>query len=265
MTGPAFAFDAAAAAFDRHRALPRGVAAVVREAILAALAPSPRPRLLDLGAGTGRFGQAFLAAGDDYVGVDLSFGMLEEFARCSSSGRRRRLVQADGARLPFADAAFDAAMLMHVVSGARRVLALLDEAQRVLRPAGVLILGRTIASPHGVDGRMKERLSALLSDMDASRDASSGREEAEAVLATAASHAERVVAATWPVERSPRGFLERHRTGARFSALPEPVKDEALEKLSEWATKTFGSLDRIFAEEHSFELQIYRFNERAGG
>ena len=40
-----------------------------------------RPRLLDLGAGTGRIGWPFVAAGDDYVGVDLSLGMLREFVR----------------------------------------------------------------------------------------------------------------------------------------------------------------------------------------
>jgi predicted TPR repeat methyltransferase len=55
--------------------LPRAV----RAAVLAALA-TPAPRLLELGAGTGRFGRPFVAAGDAYVGIDLSFGMLQEFA-----------------------------------------------------------------------------------------------------------------------------------------------------------------------------------------
>ena len=92
------AFDAAAPSFERYRALPDGVAGGdprggprVRRRVAA-------PRLLDLGAGTGRIGRPFVAAGDDYVGVDLSLGMLREFAqRAERRGRRPRLVQADGA------------------------------------------------------------------------------------------------------------------------------------------------------------------------
>src|SRR5436305_509129 len=73
------------------------------------------PRLLDLGAGSGRIGAPFVAAGDDYVGVDLSAGMLREFA--ARTERVARLVQADGARLPFGDAAFDAVLLIQVFGG----------------------------------------------------------------------------------------------------------------------------------------------------
>ena len=38
-----------------------------------------------------------------------------------------------------------------------------------------------------------------------------------------------VVAARWEAPRSPRDFLARHATGARFAALPQPIKDEALD------------------------------------
>jgi len=50
------AYDAAAASFNRHRALPDGVAEAVRSAAMAAVGGVPRPRLLDIGAGTGRIG-----------------------------------------------------------------------------------------------------------------------------------------------------------------------------------------------------------------
>ena len=95
------AFDAVAAGFDRHRALPESAARSVRKAVLMAIGAA-RPRLLDLGAGSGRTGWPFVAAGDDYVGVDLSAGMLRVFANRAAGGRRARLVQADGCGLPFA-------------------------------------------------------------------------------------------------------------------------------------------------------------------
>src|SRR5438874_5216759 len=95
-------YDAAAQSFDRHRALPVGVPEAVRAAILRSVAAS-RPRLLDLGAGTGRIGSPFVAAGDDYVGVDLSRGMLRAFQERRHAAAMPRLVQASGESLPFPD------------------------------------------------------------------------------------------------------------------------------------------------------------------
>jgi len=74
------AYDALAPRFDRDRVVPDGVPQAIRLAVLAA-APVARPMILDLGAGTGRIGWPFVAAGDDYVGADLSFGMLRDSRR----------------------------------------------------------------------------------------------------------------------------------------------------------------------------------------
>ncbi len=258
------AYDATAPSFDRHRALPEGVAGAIRATILGALEPS-RPRILDLGAGTGRIGLSFAAASDDYVGMDLSFGMLSEFAgRASIEAMRRPLLaQADGRRLPFCAATFDAVMLIQVFGGMRQWRAVLAEARRVLQPAGALILGRSVAPAEGVDAAMKQRLALILDEMGVAARAGNTREEAERWLQAEAAESSRIVAAYWTAERTPRGFLERHRTGARFAKLPEPVKDEALQKLAAWAAETFRSLDSVSAERHQFELRIFRFGEEA--
>jgi ubiquinone/menaquinone biosynthesis C-methylase UbiE len=254
----ASAFDVTAPGFDRRRALPDGVLEAIRSAILGVV-DATRPRLLDLGAGTGRIGRAFVAAGDDYVGVDLSLAMLRAFAQ----RRATCLVQADGAHLPFPDATFDAVMLIQAFGGMhgwRRVLA---ETRRVLRPAGVLILGRTVAPADGVDARMRQRLSMILDEMGVVREGGNRREEALRFLAQTASGS-CVNAAAWDADRTPRGFLERHRTGARFAALPATIKDTALGKLAAWAAATFGSLDRASRERHYFELRLFRFQTNGG-
>lgn len=251
---PTSAYDAAAPTFERHRGLPAGTAEAIRAAILGAIA-TPSPRLLDLGAGTGRIGRAFVEAGDDYVGVDLAFGMLRAFRqRCSA-----RLVRADGERLPFADAAFDALMLIQVFGGMRGWRRLLLEAQRVLRRTGALVVGRTVLPLEGVDARMKERVATILDELGVRRDVANPRDDALRFLGNAARGVE-VHAAAWNAARTPRGFIERHRTGARFSTLPEPVRDEALRKLGIWAAATFGSLDVAFDERHAFELQVFKFS-----
>jgi ubiquinone/menaquinone biosynthesis C-methylase UbiE len=259
-------YDATAASFERHRALPEGVAEAVRSAVLAALATPSRPCLLDLGAGTGRIGRPFVEAEDDYVGVDLSFGMLSEFRRrIARRNARPRLVQADGRRLPFKDATFDAVMLIQVLSRIRSWQRLLDEASRVLRSTGALVLGRTVAPVDGVDAAMKQRLRALLDEMGVDAGETSARQDAGRYLNSIATSVDRRDAATWTSARSPRMFLERHRGGASFSALPAPIRERALGGLADWAVAAFGSLDDTRAEPYAFELQVFKLGREAGG
>jgi ubiquinone/menaquinone biosynthesis C-methylase UbiE len=256
------AYDALAPRFDRDRALPDGVAGAIRAAVLGA-APVARPGVLDLGAGTGRIGLPFVAAGDDYAGVDRSFGMLSAFKRRAAEdcGRAPHLVQADGEQLPFADASFDAVLLIQVFGGMRDWLRFMTEVRRVLRPAGALMMGRTVASSDGIDARMKRQLAALLDAMGAAQRPANAREDVQRWLERMAPGSTRITAATWTAERSPAQFIDRHRTGARFSALPPDVKTEALSRLGAWADETFGSLGAVTAEAHEFELRVFKFQQ----
>jgi ubiquinone/menaquinone biosynthesis C-methylase UbiE len=247
-------YDAAATTFARDRPLPDEAVESIRAAVLAAAA-LPSPRLLDLGAGSGRIGWPFVRARDDYVGVDLSLGMLREFCEREPTAR---VVQADGEHLPFRDGAFDAVMMVQVFGGARRWRPLLDEARRVLRASGAIIVGRTVAPEDGVDARMRDHLATVLDEMSVKPYQTTARADAQSWL-EANARATRVVAARWTVPRAPRGFIERHRTGARFARLPDNIKDEAMQKLGAWAAREFGSLDKPSAEPHAFDLHVYRF------
>jgi SAM-dependent methyltransferase len=246
-------YDAMAPHFDRQRALPDGVADAIRAAILRTAAV-PRPRVLDLGAGSGRIGRSFVHADDDYFGVDLSLGMLRSFAR---QVRRAALVQADGARLPFGGGAFDVVLLVQVLSGARGWPALLGEVIRVLRPNGMLMVGRVVAPDDGVDAQMKTRLAVILDAMAIHPYRDKPRDDALAWLAREMPDPAVVVVASWTETRRPGAFLERHAQGARFSVLPEPVRWNAMRDLAAWAVDTFGSLDADCPEGRRFELTIH--------
>jgi ubiquinone/menaquinone biosynthesis C-methylase UbiE len=257
------AYDDAAPCFDRHRVLPEGVAPAVRTAVLSSISEIRQPLLLDLGAGTGRIGWPFVAAGDDYIGLDLSLGMLREFAgRADWNGAPARLVQADGERLPFADASFDAVLLMQVLSAARDWCRLIAEAGRVLRSAGCLITGRTVAPDNGIDARMRQHLAESLAAAGVHRYQKKSSEDALSWVAGNARDSRIVTAAAWTAERTPRAFLQRHATGARFSVLPPPVRNIAMLRLREWAVATFGSLDAVSVEPFRFDLMTYRFQPR---
>ncbi len=72
-------FDASAPTFERYRPLPSNAPEAIRAAIWYAAGLSEPACVLDIGAGTGRIGKAFVAAGDSYFGVDTSLAMLQEF------------------------------------------------------------------------------------------------------------------------------------------------------------------------------------------
>jgi SAM-dependent methyltransferase len=105
----------------------------------ARLGPLAGRRVLDHGCGHGMAAVVLARAGARVTAFDLSAGYLAEARRrAAANGVAVDLVVADGERLPFADASFDAvwgnAVLHHLDLG--RAAA---ELRRVLRPGGVAV------------------------------------------------------------------------------------------------------------------------------
>jgi ubiquinone/menaquinone biosynthesis C-methylase UbiE len=254
-------FDHSAASFDLYRAFPPGVPETIRASIWKSMRNQGLRRVLDVGAGTGRIGKAFVEAGDSYAGIDVSGAMLQEFRKHSTAAI---LIQADGACLPFSTQAFDLVMLMQVLSGVENWRALLNEVRRVLRPGGTVVVGHTTNPSEGVDARLKRQLGIILEEMSVEwHEPNRASRQSIAWLESAATRTAHVTAANWVAERTSRDFLIRHRTGARFNALPPVVQEEALQKLSVWTEENFGPLDANYREEFGFNLDIFEFELKA--
>jgi SAM-dependent methyltransferase len=117
-------------------------------ALAAHLPPAPL-RLLDLGCGPGEvLGAAALARpGAALYGVDLASRMLAAARRRGIAATGARLVHADAARLPFAAAAFDAVSSHSFLYLVPDRAVVVDEAWRVLRPRGRLLLMEPRSGP----------------------------------------------------------------------------------------------------------------------
>jgi ubiquinone/menaquinone biosynthesis C-methylase UbiE len=254
-------FDATASTFERYRSLPTESPEAIRAAIWAAARLTAPARVLDIGAGTGRIGKAFIAAGDLYVGVDTSLAMLREF---SMSSKSCVLVQADGRELPFHEGSFDVVLLVQVLSSVEDWRGVLEEVRRVLRPSGCVAVGHTAAPESGIDAQLKRQLAAILSEMQVeSHRPEQSRRQALVWLESSSVRHVHSQAVSWYVNATPQEFLLRHSTGARFAALPAPVREQALQKLRAWAETEFGFTDAQFQEKRSFELDIFEFAEAA--
>jgi len=142
--------------------------------------------------------------------------------------------------------------------GWRRVLA---EARRVLRPRGPLLIGRGVSPADGLDARLKARLLEVCAARGVDIKRQNAREDVERSLGDIATR-RTVTVATWSAARTPRRYLDRQRTGARFTALPAAVTDDVLAAVADWAVTTFGGLDVAVQETHAFELQIFTFATR---
>jgi demethylmenaquinone methyltransferase/2-methoxy-6-polyprenyl-1,4-benzoquinol methylase len=99
----------------------------------------PGERVLDLAAGTGVSTVELARGGVTAVACDFSLGML----RAGRANRHRRdvpFVAGDATRLPFADGAFDAAVISFGLRNVSDVPRALREMARVVRPGGRLVV-----------------------------------------------------------------------------------------------------------------------------
>ena len=105
------------------------------DALLQDVLRDGRPRILDVGCGTGAV-LAHLRHRASTVGVDRS---LQALAYCRRRGLAA-LACADGDRLPFAPGSFDAVLLLDALEHVVEEAVLLDAVRSLLRPGGWLLV-----------------------------------------------------------------------------------------------------------------------------
>ena len=132
------AFDQAVEYYDRTRAIPPEALQATVDRLAAEL--DGRGSCLEIGAGTGILALALHERGVPMAGVDLSAPMLAKLVEKAGGTPPFPLVVGDVRTLPFADAAFGAALarwVFHLVPGWETAV---DELARVVRPGGTVLV-----------------------------------------------------------------------------------------------------------------------------
>ncbi len=134
-----------------------------RERAVRSIVSRPGLRVLELGIGTGL--TAPLYSRDwSVVGVDLCAAMLVQAQkRISQLGLDNsvRLLQADGARLPFDDESFDVVLVPYVMSVVPDPIGVGMELRRVCRKSGQIILLNHFLSQDSVGAKLERWISPL--------------------------------------------------------------------------------------------------------
>jgi ArsR family transcriptional regulator len=130
-----------AAEWDRIRAL-HVPEAVVTQAMRELMGPDPIDMLVDLGTGTGHVLEVFAPRAKSATGIDMNRRMLAYArARMDQLGLSHvQLRQGDLFNVPLADATADAVVLHQVLHFLDDPAPAIDEAARLLRPGGRLLI-----------------------------------------------------------------------------------------------------------------------------
>ncbi len=99
-------------------------------------------KILDLATGTGAHAYELAKKGHKVIGVDLDDKMLQKATLKATKENQLEFRQADGTKLPFSDAEFDAATIsfaMHDVP-AEIGIDILAEAKRVIKKDGFIVI-----------------------------------------------------------------------------------------------------------------------------
>ena len=130
-------FDRAADYYDKTRGLPQEHSEALADLLAAEIGDS---RCLEIGVGTGRIALPLYKRGTRLTGVDLSAPMLARLKANAGGQLPFPVLVADATRLPFHDASYDVLLASHVFHLIPDWRQAADEALRVVRPDGALLV-----------------------------------------------------------------------------------------------------------------------------
>lgn len=253
-------FDRAVGFYDQTRGFPPDAEHLIAEALRNQTDLRAGSRVLEIGIGTGRIALPLVRFNRyRYAGADLSVAMMRVLQRKAGS-LPILLTRADVARLPFADATFDAVVAVHIFHLIDDWQGAMAEAQRVLRPGGLLLHGKDWHDDRSTIFEMRRAIS------DAA-DANEHRRRAGLIawreigpeLERRFGPATRFVTPHWTISSTPATLIKqlRARTWSHTWDLSDQQIDAAAEQARAWAIERFGSLDTRLTSDQRFRWERY--------
>lgn len=273
-TGLDYRFDTRVAVqYDALRGHPIEVSQEIGHSIAAQIGPAAR--VLELGVGTGRIALPLAAAGSEIYGVDLSAEMLAALAHRVKTDQieRLHLAQADITALPFRNNTFDAALAVHVLHLVADWADVLAQVSRLVRPGGVIVLGRDWVDPASFSGMIRNYFRKTVLEVGremmppgATEAASPGGGAAIVKeLMKLGAHPvsqEELIGAEWNVDLTPRQVLDGigSRDDAESWVLPDDVLAETMRRLEAFSAEQWPDLEQAQTVKRRFLMGVFKFS-----
>ncbi len=263
-------YDNAVDFYDATRGYRDGVVERYRDALFDLTGADDSASILELGIGSGLIARAFYPALQRYVGIDYSLDMMRLIRGKLAGGPLPLLTQADARYLPFAPASFDIAHAVRVFHHLPNWPECIDEARRLLRPGGALVIVENIP-PAGADpppwGIVQDKWDDILRGLGVGDDGIghgiwlTDESMSEYIRSTgaAAKTVDLLRYREKPV--SPRIMVERRAAGMFSSdwSLPETIHRAAARALQDWLERECEAPDDMVEREMLFRAVIARW------
>jgi len=245
-------FDRAADYYDATRALPAEGMAKVVDALQQRL--RPLGRVLEIGAGTGRYTVPLRAAGVGITGVDISSAMLRRLRQKDS---RLPVVQGDATALPHPNGAFGAVLAVHVLHLVPAWRAVIAEAARVLRPRGLLF----VDAGDGDRGNPVERKFFEVVGMEFRHPGLGGIPELQQEARLQGAREEAPIEVPVVHELRLADYIDQLEAGlfSRCWSLDEQTRRRAAAATREWATEALVDITQVVTYERPVTIRLFRF------
>jgi ubiquinone/menaquinone biosynthesis C-methylase UbiE len=251
--GGSVPFDRAVEYYDRTRALPPEAHQQVIDIVVAEL--EGRGPVREIGVGTGRVGLDLVRAGIPVVGLDVSFPMLQRLVENAGGEVLLPVVQGDATALPYADAAFGAAVASHVLHLVPDYRGALTELARVVRPGGPLLVSR--GSPPRPLGDLVEVAWDVIGGHTLPGAATI--EQVDAAASDLGLPVRELEPVTARGRRRPRdviGMAERRQWGWSWELSDEQVA-AMVDAMTRAAVQRWGSVDELVDDEQVVDWHVY--------
>jgi ubiquinone/menaquinone biosynthesis C-methylase UbiE len=257
-------FDREAHRYDDTRGYAPEVAEAIGRALFALAGGHPGVRVLEIGVGTGRIAIPLARAGAQVTGIDVSPRMLERLRMKwttehgeEGTGGSLEVEEGDITALPYAADAFDAVVAVHILHLVAEWRRALDEALRVVRQGGALLLGQD-RRPNAESNELHRRWEQIVAELggDPRRPGAPFDKVVEELRGRGLS-VDITVPVTWTERRTLRAYLEHlaSRTTSATWVLPDEIFAESIVRLRAWVAEHFGDdLDVPLEERAEFHI-----------
>jgi len=252
MANTSLSFDRAAGFYDQTRAFPAGMSEHVAAVAVEWLGANSN--VLEIGVGTGRIAKPLLAAGVHITGIDLSRNMMNRLRETLGDLPAPALLNGDITRLPFASESFDAVIgvhILHLVGGWQQAI---DEAMRVMKAGGALLLGRNTHRPNDAQA-IRAQLGDLMEKFNVKRSSLGVREDdVEQELLRRGAKVETRETPAVITQGSVAQEIDdiANRVWSSTWAIPDDVIGEIVAQLKANASREYGTLQHTFDVPHTF-------------